>query len=105
MRKKIKRRLTGPDDSALRRGGAYERFMALSPAQRNAETARYDREDLSPGRPLTSADKALHRRAAVRGKKKMGRPVIGKGARIVPISIERGLLKKADAYAKRRRLK
>jgi metal-responsive CopG/Arc/MetJ family transcriptional regulator len=35
----------------------------------------------------------------------MGRPKVGAGAKIVPISIERGLLKRADAFAKRHRLK
>jgi metal-responsive CopG/Arc/MetJ family transcriptional regulator len=31
--------------------------------------------------------------------------MVGKGAKIVPVSIERGLLKDADAFAKRHRLK
>ncbi len=91
------------DDLHLRRGGAYERFMALTPAQRDAEVAKFDREDLIPGKPLTAADKALHRRAA--RKAKMGRPRVGKGAKIVPVSIERGLLKDADTFAKRHKLK
>ncbi|HEV2295976.1 MAG TPA: hypothetical protein VGR35_19175 [Tepidisphaeraceae bacterium] len=96
-------------DAELSRGGAYQRFMAMTPAQRDAEVAKYDLEDLTPGKPLTAADKALHRRAAARGARtaraKLGRPTIGAGAKIVPVTIERGLLKKADAFAKRHQLK
>jgi hypothetical protein len=71
-------------------------------------TAEYDREwtgERLPGKPLTPAQRTLHRRAARAAKAKMGRPKVGAGAKIVPISIERGLLKRADAFAKRHRLK
>ncbi|MEA2734583.1 MAG: hypothetical protein QOE14_1034 [Humisphaera sp.] len=86
---------------------AYERFMAMTPAQRTADVAKYDQEDLTPGKPLTVADKALHDRAAARGARaaKMGRPKIGKGAKIVPVTIERGLLKEADSFARQHGLK
>jgi hypothetical protein len=63
-------------------------------------TREYDREMPGlPGKPLTAAQKARHRRA-----KKMGRPKKGAGAAIVGISVERGLLKEADALAKRRKI-
>src|SRR5687767_6602891 len=63
-------------------------------------TKEYDRKELGlPGRPLTTRDKALHRQA-----KKMGRPRKGQGAVPVAFSIERGLLKRADALAKRRKV-
>jgi hypothetical protein len=88
------------------RGGAYARFMAMNPKQRAAEVAHYDREDLSRGKALSPADKALHQRAAKRGARtKMGRPKIGKGAKIVPVTIERGLLKQTDRFAKQNGLK
>ena len=65
-------------------------------------TKRYDREELGlPGRPLTARDKALHLRARSR---KSGRPKNGEGAAAVTVSIERGLLKQADALAKRRKV-
>jgi hypothetical protein len=69
---------------------------------------------------LRAADKALHRKARARGRavatgKVMpaervasagpGRPMVGKGAKIVPVSIERGLLKLADAFARQHGLK
>ncbi len=93
----------------MRSGGAYARFMAMTPAEREADVVKYDLEDLKPGKPLSAADRALHRRAAARGartaKAKLGRPMVGAGAKIVPVTIERGLLKEADAFAKRHQLK
>lgn len=108
MKKKATKQKSRRKDSPRSRAGAgetYERFMAMTPQQRDAEVAPYDREDLTPGQPLTAADKALHRRAQARAKAKMGRPVVGKGAKMVPISIERGLLQEADAFARQRGLK
>ena len=50
---------------------------------------------------LTAADKALFRRAAARGRRlKRGRPKIGNGSKLVPITLECGLLKKVDSFAK-----
>ncbi len=79
--------------------------MALSDAEKDAEVAVFDKPipigpDGLPGLPLRPADRAMERRARA-----AGRPMIGKGAKIVPVSIERGLLKKADAFAKRHKLK
>jgi hypothetical protein len=87
----------------------YERFMALTDAQRDAEVAVYDKFPGGfPGKPLSKADEALHRRARAKGRgvaRAAGRPMVGKGAKIVPVSIERGLLKQADSFAKRHKLK
>ena len=72
----------------------YERFMALSDQEKDREVARYDR--MTPrGRPLTKAQKALHGRA-----RKLGRPRIGKGAKTIALTMERGLLRQVDAWAK-----
>ena len=76
--------------------------------QMNAEelanaTAKYDRPWKGrglPGKPLTAADRVKHRRAGLGG-----RPRIGQGAKIVPVSIERGLLKAVNDFAKRHNLK
>jgi hypothetical protein len=73
----------------------YERFMAMTDAERDAEVARFDSEDLSPPRPLSKTDRQRHRKARLRG-----RPKVGKGAKRVMVSVERGLLKEADGYAK-----
>jgi hypothetical protein len=50
-------------------------------------------------RPLTKAQRAEYERAARRG-----RPPVGQGAKRVLITVERGLLKRADAFAKSRHL-
>jgi len=85
----------------------YERFIALSDAQKDAEVAVFDQYPNGiPSKPLRASDKALHRLARAKGRAvAAGRPRIGKGAKIVPISIERGLLEEADSFAKRHKLK
>ena len=51
-------------------------------------------------RPLT----AQFRRALARAANRGGRPRIGAGARRINITVERTLLNKADAYARKHRL-
>jgi hypothetical protein len=87
----------------------YERFMALSDAQKDAEVAKYDKyPEGFVGKPLRKSDKALDRLARAKGRsvsRAAGRPIVGKGAKIVPVSIERGLLEKADSFGRRHKLK
>jgi hypothetical protein len=87
----------------------YKRFMALTDVQKDAEVAIYDKYPKGfPSKPLREADKALHQVARARGRgtaRAAGRPRVGKGAKIVPLSIERGLLKQADSFARRHKLK
>ena len=69
-------------------------------------TAEYDKPWTGaglPGKPLTAPQRAQHRRAGARAK--AGRPKVGRGAQIVPVSIERGLLAEVDAFAQRHHLK
>ncbi|MGD0463796.1 MAG: hypothetical protein ABSB74_15015 [Tepidisphaeraceae bacterium] len=78
-----------------------KRYSEMTTAQLREATRQYDRQWTGPGlpgRPLTAADRALHRKAR-------GRPMVGKGAKIVPVSIERELLTRADAFAHRHKLK
>jgi hypothetical protein len=66
-------------------------------------TAEYDRPWTGrglPGKPLSATDRAKHRPAGLGG-----HPRIGQGAKIVPVSIERGLLKEVDDFARRHKLK
>lgn len=79
----------------------YERFMALSDAQKDREVSKYDSPAAIPTKPLRAKDKAMHRMAA----KRSGRPRIGEGAKIVPVSIEGKLLRQADAFARAHQLK
>lgn len=79
-----------------------ERFIALSDQEKEAEVAPYENgTDRTKWRPLTPAQ----RRQWAGIKRTAGRPRVGQGAKIVPVSIERGLLKKADSFARRHKLK
>lgn len=79
-----------------------ESFIALSDVEKDAQVARYESgTDPKDWRPLS----LLQRKQWARIRRKSGRPMVGKGAKIVPVSIERGLLKEADSFAKRHKLK
>jgi hypothetical protein len=82
-----------------------EKIMAMSEAERNKMVADLDVESteslLARAKPLTAKQRALWSRV----KKKMGRPVVGKGAKMVMVTMERGLLDKVDAFAKDNGLK
>lgn len=84
----------------------HKPYEQMNTTELAAATAGYDKPCTGtglPGKPLTTAQRAQHRRAGVRAN--AGRPKIGDGAQIVPVSIERGLLAQADAFAKRHALK
>jgi hypothetical protein len=67
---------------------------------RNA-TQEFDAERKGlPGRPLSAA----RRKQWERLRHKPGRPTVGKGHRVISVSIEQGLLDSVDALATRRKL-
>ena len=78
-----------------------EKFDAMTDAQRakitagiEAETPRHRR---ARSRPLNAEEQTWWRKV----QKKLGRPKLGKhGARAVTVTVEKALLKNADAYAK-----
>src|SRR5947208_476661 len=72
-------------------------YWEMTTEELREATRRYDRPNVH-SYPLTAEDKALQRRAK---RRKPGRPRVGKGAARVPVNLERGLLKRIDAYAKR----
>jgi hypothetical protein len=80
-----------------------ERFLALTDAEKDAEVAPFEKGEipLSKSRPLTTAE----RRFWDKVKRGLGRPKVGRGATVVPISIERGLLEEVNAFAKANHLK
>jgi len=82
-----------------------ERFLALSEAEKAAELAPFERGEVprSRSRPLTPAERKMWNK--IQKSLQRGRPTVGAGAKVMSISIERGLLKKADAFAKRHHLK
>jgi hypothetical protein len=64
-------------------------------------TAELDRElVIDRSRPLTSQEEARWQRA----RQKPGRPKVGKGAKVISISIEKGLLSRADRLARKLQL-
>lgn len=72
-------------------------YWEMNAQELDQATSRYDKEELGlPGAPLTAEDESVLARAA-----KPGRPRIGKGAKRVLVSVERGLLADADAAAHR----
>src|SRR5437868_12287683 len=77
-----------------------EAFNALSVEQKEAEYGSVDREfSRAETRPLTPAQRKAWQK--FRERRRRGRPKIGQGARTVSLTIERGLLRRADALAKR----
>jgi hypothetical protein len=79
-----------------------ERFIALSDAEKDAEVAEFEKGiDPKDWHPLTPSQ----RKQWARVKRKMGRPAIGQGSKVVAVTIERGLLEQADRYAKTHAIK
>jgi hypothetical protein len=63
-------------------------------------TAEYDREDLSEPIPLRGGKLRRYERAMV----KRGRPRIGRGSKAITVTLERGLLSRADRAARAQNL-
>ncbi len=85
-----------------------EKFLSLTDDQRAAEVARLEKPlppgpDGLPGKPLTPSQRKRWDR--IQTHLRRGRPTVGKGAQRVLISVEKGLLEEADAYARRHNVK
>jgi hypothetical protein len=82
-----------------------EAIDAMSNAQKARLVEELERQTpeqrLAESRPLNAAERAQWRRI----QKKMGRPKIGQGVKAISLTVEKELLKRADAYAKRNGLK
>lgn len=75
---------------------AVKPYWEMTTDELRAATADLNREMLfEETRPLSRQEQARWSKA-----KKRGRPRVGKGARAVLISVERGLLSRADKFAK-----
>jgi len=75
-------------------------YGGMTARELDAEVAKFDREMVGvPGKALSSKQKIQHRRA-----RKMGRPVTGKGAKRIAITMERSLLGKVDLYARKKKM-
>ena len=77
-------------------------FESLSDAEKERVWREIDgltsRQIATRSRPLNSQERTLWRKF----KRKAGRPRIGKGVKVVSVGLEKDLLKRADALAKRR---
>lgn len=77
-----------------------EAFEALPPEEKERQYAEFDKEFVADTfKPLTAAQRRLWKKA----KRGPGRPKVGEGAKIVSLSIEGELLRRADALAKKRK--
>ncbi len=76
-------------------------YWEMTPAELAEATKQFDEPFVvDKSRPLSPAEQEQWKRI----KRKRGRPRNGQGFQRVSISIERGLLKRATALAKKRRL-
>ena len=84
----------------MKKSSRSKSFDQLSDAEK--EAIYQECEDVRPddGAPLTARDQAKHRRAGL----PVGRPRVGKGAKRINISMEKALLKSADAFAHKKRI-
>ena len=81
----------------MKKKSPIEKFLALSPAEREKATALFDQEFIAEtARPLTAAERKRWERA----KRGRGRPKVGRGAKVISLSIEESLLEKSDTLAK-----
>lgn len=64
-------------------------------------TREYDAERVEVASAVISKqERARHARVLAKVKRRAGRPCVGRGVRRVLITVERGLLDRADSYAK-----
>jgi hypothetical protein len=78
---------------------SVERFLKLPEAERERQLAEFDEEfAFERAKPLSAAARAAHLKPRARARR--GRPRVGAGAQRVLVSIEKRLLKRADAKAK-----
>ena len=75
---------------------AIGEFLALPDAEKERQWKEFDKEFvLETARPLSREMRGRWERA-----KRRGRPCVGKGAQAISLTVERGLLRRADSRAK-----
>jgi|SRR6478735_5870522 len=93
------------DEDGLPAFRTGEEFDALSADDKERVWNYYNRRiPRSELRAPTPREKAIIARQR-RQNRRVGRPKVGNGAKMVAVTIEKGLLKRADAYAKRHGMK
>jgi hypothetical protein len=77
---------------------AQKRFWEMNKKELGAATAEFDKEFIiDTFKPLTPEMAGRWRRARA----KPGRPAVGKGVRVISVSVEKGLLAETDRLARR----
>lgn len=83
----------------MKRKTKRKTLTEMTTAELARATAEFDEEFVSDTfKPLTGEGRAEWARI----KRKRGRPTVGKGAKVVSVSIERRLLERADRLAKQK---
>jgi hypothetical protein len=78
-----------------------KRYDQMNARELARATAQFDQEMVvDRSRELTPGEKARWRRA----RRKAGRPKVGKGVRVISVSLEKGLLTRADRLARKLQL-
>jgi hypothetical protein len=74
------------------------KYEKMRPKELKAASAKFDQElVVEESRPLNAEERALWAKA----RRKPGRPKVGRGVRVISVSVERGLLGRSDALAQR----
>lgn len=82
-----------------------QKFEAMTAAERQKIVDELDQLTTEQIRAMSRPPTAAEHRKLLRAVNKMGRPKIGKGTRNISITVEIDLLKRAEAYSRRKRMK
>jgi hypothetical protein len=82
----------------MKKRSPIDEFIALSDAEKEKIVAEFDKEFIADTfKPLTPAQRKWWNRV----RRKHGRPRKGLGHKVISVSLEKGLLKRADAFVKK----
>ena len=82
---------------------SFEEFDALSAEDKERVSSYYGRKiPQSEMRPLTRDERSRFKKIQRRS---VGRPKVGQGAKVVAVTLEKGLLMRVDDYAKQHEMK
>jgi hypothetical protein len=85
----------------MTRRQSRKRYQDITARELAKATAEFDKEMvIDRSRELTAAEQARWQRA----RQKPGRPRVGKGVQVISVSIEKGLLSRADRLARKLQL-
>jgi len=94
--KKVKPRPKG--NRTCKKGGTSEPYWEMTTDELRKATAEFDEEFVAE---TFAAPTARQRAQDRRARRKRGRPRVGLGARTISVTIEKGLLAKADRLARK----